>query len=249
MRIYELENQDDQDIPVRRLKKNVNPRFKGAPKTYTMGSGAATSVFQKQNKPHEVMKITRHLTTLRGSMLINFLQMCIKNEGNPFLPAIYSIKVLQKPDGSYLVYVETEVLKTFDDLNWKQISYLYNTLLGDNMQHVYSLYTDVPEGEGKWYNKYEAINTLVHIISARLDYDETRLRNPHSETGKYFQDKGIKIQSSLALKAIRQIASVMNTVPGTINDLSINNIMFRTTPYGVQLVITDPLHKWSDIGK
>lgn len=250
MRLFEL----DPNFEPRTLKakdfRGKDPT-KLPPGLEYLGSGIATTVYQKKSKPHEVKKITYRVRNIEGNYLIEYLKACIKHQDNPFLPRIYEVKVFKRnivgpkdeppPTPSYAVYVESEKLVEASSLNWGQISQLFRFILGMSVQEAFAAIGKEPRGSSRVTNdpadKDDALNILAGAFKEELNVAGD------FRGSSYYRDYGIKLQNKLAIKAIHDISSIKKDVPGIWNDLGISNMMFRVTPYGIWPVLTDPFHQ------
>lgn len=231
MRLFEIES--DISFYARPLAGKVNPSIKHKltqPKGLEhLGSGVATTVYQKKTQPHEVKKITFHVVDFYESYLFEFLKVCIEHQGNPFFPKIYSVQVLRERDhGYFAVYVTMEKLHQLEDLTWGEISFLYRKLFDISVKKATELRAI--------RDKEDAIIFLARLVKTQVDKIH----------GLNVPAYGVKPSPQLEM-ALRELGSILKKVPGAFADIHKDNIMFRRTPYGVQLVLSDPVHRYSDI--
>lgn len=242
MRIFEL---SAQDFKPKQLKARgmASTYGKEHPKGLEyMGSGIATTVFQKKNKSHEVRKITFSMNRIKNNYLIEFLKICIKHEGNPLLPKIYSIKILKKnvppyangrpASENYAIAVETEKLEMDTLLSWGEISYLYRRFFGMS----YSIVASKLEYDPKMDDKGLAMSIFSDIFDSYL------------KGYTFYIDHGIDIVDNLAVKALNEFRILLRNLPESFSDLTRKNILYRRTPYGIWPVLADPIHQSGVLG-
>lgn len=212
-----------------------------------LGSGVASVVFQKPNKPHEVKKISFTVRNIEKNVTYQYLKALVKHQDNPLLPRIYEVRVFKKPDPEqppgydrpdfYSIYVESEKLIEWNTLTWGEVSYLCRMYLGLSVEEIKQLHRDKGLSVQD-FDKKDAMELLTRAFKEAL--------NEYAELSNYNYAKdtfGITLKNKLAIDAVKKAASIKPNVPGMWNDLGMGNMMYRRTPTGIWPVLTDPFHQ------
>lgn len=230
-----------------RIKNQPNPKLK------TIGAGSYAHAFSQDNKP-EITKIgrtKRNQPTLDGHMI--YLDTIAKNDrmsSNPYFPRVYKRKTYQ--DGSYSL--EMEKLERLQSLELEQILSIGENIFDYWPQDLDELFVDMQSTIGNYYNdlrhKYDSIQGeegtdenkefykkkyLVQLISQYITRRILKVTQKQEKT---------KIKDAKLLQAIGLLRVIIRKYADRNINLDIHdqNLMARITPYGAQLVFTDPLH-------
>ena len=191
------------------------PRVMRDPDVAHLGTGSYSSVYAHKDKPHDVRKLSRATAPTRYDGFWTYIKALSKHydNGNPYFPRFGSITNYEDPvdQGSYSV--EMERLNHIDILSKRELAALTEKLFGEkNMKYLFSL-PSMRSGGSK----------LVNIIANMFRSEELR---------ELIEDKDLLN----AIKFILKLEAV-----GGFLDIHNDNIMIRNTPYGKQLVFSDPL--------
>lgn len=178
----------------------------------TSGAYAYGSVNKKD--PHIFNKKTYIPTNLDSDGYYQYVRAIEKHIGsNPYFPRIYVIKLQKDPKGNIIPNYDIETLSNGDDFSFDSI-----------LSMAKRMYKDFPtmseEQDG--------------IIGIRRKLARYMLENVRKNDFSAIRDNNLK-------GALMLIASVINKNDNLECDLHKDNIMFRGTPNGPQLVITDPI--------
>lgn len=231
MKISEIENIKFEPKTVKYKKNPLRGASLEKKNIEKMGQGITSYVISKKNKPHEVKRLTYSSRHPAEDAYLAYLNLIIQNEGNPFFPKVYSLKVLRTKKDDYFYYIEMEKLHPLDTLNWKQLSALIEQNTGLSVSKYVNL-KDIlkkfPYIEDKKYLndvvKSDILNTFVSSMRQFLGGDNNV--GPFTESTK---------------KALLQVRQMLETHDFLALDLHTGNMMYRNTPYGPQLVMTDPV--------
>ena len=192
--------------------------------------GAYATAYKRSSTPGVVTKVGRFDDTPAKDGYLSYLQSILHNDrvsSNPFLPRIYSIKVYKYPStedrewrgGQYVVQMEK--LRPIDELSIEQLEALGEHLFKDWEKLA-------PKGNAMTPAYYA--QRLLYTISMA-----TSTRNPRYT--RALKDKKL-------LQAVAMISNLGRSKKDHTEiefDLHAGNFMYRVTPVGPQLVITDPL--------
>lgn len=147
-----------------------------------------------------------------------FIQFIIDNNfiDNIHMPRVYEVKTIKGSDGYKIDTFRTEKLVGGDEINQEQMQDYLEQVTGDRHDELAAKYgtqfTDKPH------------KLLANIIKGAV----------HSGKPPFASDE-LNKACLIVRKAIRSI-------PEADNDLHFNNIMFRRTPVGIQVVLNDPVY-------
>lgn len=140
------------------------------------------------------------------------------SRNNPFLPQIYSVKRLKSPRG--IPYLETvmEKLYSFDSLSDDQAKDVLEKLAGEHLS------TEI-KPFGNWKK------TLVDVVKQFVVFPDNEVE---------VEDKTFYINNK---EFINAVVILLKYSADFKPDIHGGNLMFRMTPTGPQLVLSDPLSK------
>lgn len=183
---------------------------------------------EDEEDPHMYDKINHFPSDLENDPYYQYVQAIKPYIGsNPFLPRIYVVKLERDPSGKVKPKYKMEKLTNGSELEIESLVALANRLFNQKFTHnTGNKSTDVKDAE--------QFRTYASQI-----LDSSVYENPHSG-GDY-------IDTTIKDKRLRQAMNIIKNVWESNNgfgtDLHSENIMFRTTAQGPQLVITDPLSR------
>lgn len=194
------------------------------PKVKHKGTGAFASTYQHQDRPHDVTKITKPMEFPDGYQ--KYLRMLLQHDDrdNPYFPKVREVRERRKGEANTLA-VKMEALQHIETLSHKEANAILDKWLGKNKQHFIDAGTrshwmggEIPRMSGDDYYG----PAIVKVLRDLFNYHE-----------------GLVVDKNLA-KAMKFIKYKV-AVNGVDLDLGDNNVMLRRTPYGVQVVFTDPV--------
>lgn len=192
------------------------------PKVKHKGSGAFASTYQHQDRPHDVTKITKPMEFPDGYQ--KYLRMLLQHEDkdNPYFPKIRDVKERRRGEANTMA-IRMEALKHIQTLSHKEANTILDKWLGKNKERV------LANSPGRWVNGIPKMTSdefygraLVKVLRDLFNYYEGDV-----------EDKNLQ-------KAMKWIKYTVAT-DGVELDIGDNNVMVRRTPYGAQIVFTDPV--------
>lgn len=187
-----------------------------------LGSGLYASVHQTQNDPNTVTKVGRAVTVNPSDDgYIGFVKQIIGKK-NPYFPQISELREVKDRSGTYTGFVtRMEKLTSLKDLRREELAALIHKMTGQEPNLA-----DPHVGIGTLKITREMAKHPEILIG---DLVAAAYRNPDSGT---IADPAL-LQ---AIDILRQLAKAGMYE----EDIHSGNLMIRRTPYGPQLVITDP---------
>lgn len=199
-----------------------------------LGKGTASVVFNDKNDPHMVNKKSHEVNFNKGSEgfsmgrydgFRDYAKFIIDNklaDKNPWFPRIYEMKNFSHTDsGQNVQKYKIEKLIGLQNLTQQEIDFLYKKL--------FSIETD---DDHDYSNKMEDLEILVNYISIGFTRGESYL--------EYARD--ITIEDNTLSQAIDYVMKFKNQYKISLDDWTLDNLMFRRTSYGPQIVIVDPVY-------
>jgi hypothetical protein len=199
-------------------ERSGTDRIKKNPKVKTLGAGYFSSVYAHDDNPHDVMKFPRkefNKTDTDGfRVFISALAEDKEMQSNPYFPRFRMIRKFEKGDEhSYTARMER--LFPLDSLE---------------TEDLYSIIERIYDDETAAYLYDRA--SLPHLYFKQV---ATIVSNT-VEKGWHLE----KVSDPLFTEAADWLYE-LGQKEGFYIDLHFNNMMVRRTPYGSQLVISDPL--------
>ncbi len=189
-----------------------------------LGDGLYSVVVSDQDQPGTVKKLSYGyrgngytFESLLKDGYFNYVMAMAENnrmDWNPYLPKIYSIKFFESKDNLIAFTIEMERLFPIEELSNEEIGFIGDKIFEDFSERLER------QGSDNW------LDDLMRYIEAA--------------SKGYGHAYGIKIIDSRFRHAMSIISKLRRSNKGGI-DIHEGNIMFRRTPYGPQLVISDPL--------
>lgn len=217
MKLYEI-------APIKQVKNLTDAkfasRFSGCKLLKRIGAGVQAIVYQHKSvqRQNSVIKVV-HLFRGLEDPYIKFVEQLIKNEGNPYLPKIYSVRIYEcenhydERKNTLTAVIEMERLYSLRDM------VMDKNLISE--RQLIDLFRRGGFDVDEWADIHLKIYTGLS--------SDNKIRNLAYETSDE--------QLSKALNIIADI--VQKTRSAT--DFHTGNWMIRLTSTGPQLVITDPV--------
>lgn len=184
--------------------------------TEHLGSGTFASAYHDpKQSPHEVRKVSKEMHERKIDGFYYYIKELENNpdNDNPYYPRFSAIKIYKKPE------VKPKTWSTGAYVTYSaQMEKLYNIreLKASEKQYILSKLHGESTIDQTDHNK-----SIVSIVRDQM-HGDGKATDPHFIRAIEFINKVASEHSYLA-------------------DIHDDNIMFRRTPYGPQLVITDPL--------
>ncbi len=237
-RIVEVEFPKIRQRIVSRLPRQWNSMQTGKPsvlrnpKVRHHGTGAFASTYSHKDRPEDVRKITKPSGFADGYH--KYIELLKDNPDfdNPYFPKIREITRYKSSNekqgpGSEInqkvLSVKKEVLRHMDELTYKEVVSILERWFGPQWNDIIKQIVNLNVSTLKTWPRYDTL--LSSLIRKIADF-------PEDFRGK-LRDK----QLYDALYWLRH--TVVKS--GTTFDMGINNIMYKRSPYGIQLVLTDPV--------
>jgi hypothetical protein len=218
-----------------------------------IGRGALGLVYQLDKDITSVVKFAKTRPSLEKDGYYLYLKEIIKMQDNPYVPQVISIVEIMYDDEktsskvkNFLDKLLTKSLSLVDDtsyivVNLEKLDHLTLLTQSDYLFLFKKLFNiEISETDIK-YMKWNIADILADILSEYINN-----RNS-SYLKKYFNVKSVTIQD----KQLNEVLNVIKKLQGNVIkrlikktphvDLHSDNIMFRRTKFGPQLVIIDPL--------
>ncbi len=215
------------DLLERQIETQIEPDAKyskrlrrGTPK-YKQNSeyGNSARVSPSKTDPHMVVKNDKNPNE-QADNYNRYIQELIKLDlidTNPHFPRVYNIKKITDKYNKFIYKYVMEKLVKWEALSVEEMETMADTVIIEPLPADFNNW-----GEGKrWSYCYNEI--MVVLEKEANDYDNL------------IKQKTLKY----AIAQIKQIGTHIRVRP---NDIGGDNIMFRRTPFGLQLVITDPFY-------
>ncbi len=205
-----------------------------------VGSGHFAKVGNQRTKPHEVFKVgtTHNDAPLEDDGYFNYAKMIANSEKaqqNPYFPRIYSVKSFMHTYDKPSYHVRMERLQPLSELPLEVLESMMK-----RMFHPQALQADGLTSEQRRirHNLEKGTNPdeLEEINRENLyDHMSLLLARVVTEPAQM-----ALIKDPMLKQAMMFIRTLHQKGVGDI-DIHEENLMFRPTPHGPQLVITDPL--------
>lgn len=224
MRLFEL----FEEVPTKTVTTPMkSPRARSRDqKTQMVGDGSFSRVYQHADNPHEVMKFSHAFQAHEDGYHDYILEIAKDKEiqANPWTPRILSIRSHKDEDGSLVNYsVRLEALQPLSSLSFREVeSICERTFDRKSLEKIYQEAIKFPKNTRRAVYVESLMLELYRALKSE-EYVYTFAKDPHL----------------IEYMEWHQYIWMNYTRQHTI-DLHDENIMVRRTPYGPQLVITDP---------
>ena len=190
------------------------------PKVRHLGSGSFASAYTHEDRPHEIRRISK--PTANPDAYHVYIEALKNNpdHDNPYFPQIHEVTKYQgRSEGKKTVLsVKAERLHKLTDLNNKEIQAVLERWYGENYKTVLRDLLNIRDVRISIYLITSTIRDLINNENREKIVDQDLLR------ATIFIDK-----------------KVLRKRKGIQSDIGINNLMFRRSPSGIQIVLTDPV--------
>jgi hypothetical protein len=206
-----------------------------------LGSGYFASAFEKPEDITTVAKVARlNQKSWDEDGYYAYIEKIKNLKGYLYLPQIYSIKRVQPtskpntdPDAGvedpYLI-VEIEKLEPTTKLTYEELAFVFSKLVGEEITTIF------PSDQ---YDRNDLAQAhLAQALGCLLDKTITGVRPWMPESVRRGLEN-LKIVDPELIKVIKILRNLYQQ--GFSPDVHSGNFMFRRTPYGPQMVLTDPL--------
>jgi hypothetical protein len=192
-----------------------------------LGRGYYSAVSKDRKDPHMVKKHNTRFDDIDDDPYRLYAKFIIDNKlfENPYFPRIYQHKKIKDKKGNILHKFQLEKLEELNKLSHDEIDHILRVIFKEPEKIINSFKTaHVP-------SRFEDRKKQRKLIAIAKEIKEAINHNHIYE----IKDKNL-------IHAIREINHFMNhECKNCYNDLHPKNLMARRTPYGAQLVITDPV--------
>ncbi len=189
------------------------PRVLRDPNVYHLGTGSFASVYTHKDQPHDVRKLSRRQGSNRYDGFWTYIIALShhSDNGNPYFPRFRSITNYVDPKQGSYS-VQVERLDHIDSISKREAMALMERMFGDNTGYL--LKDMKPNG-------FRISNVIADMF-----------RSEDAPARRLIVDEDLR-------KAIEFIK--MQESGRVFLDVHSDNMMIRNTPYGKQLVFSDPL--------
>jgi len=232
--LFEYEFPEIQQKTVKRLPKqhklaHTNASVLRNKKVKHLGSGAFASAYSNQDRPEDVRKVSGQSSVHDGYMKFIRAVRDSSEVGNPYFPKFREASEYNDNETHSMVKrsvysVKTERLRKLEELTKSEIAAVMERWFGKNWSNVASQIIPPSSISGEHAVWKIPAMLLVEVLSRLVKG----------------RDFGVSVQDEDLWKAIGLIQKFTSeNAPDP--DISINNIMYKRSPYGIQLVFTDPV--------
>jgi len=256
-RFFDEENQRIIEVEFPKIRQRIVSRLPNQwygqkpsvlrnPKVKHKGSGAFASTYQHQDRPEDVRKITKPQVVIDGYHKYIELLQDNPDSDNPYFPKIREITRYSKkqepgaepakkrpinysrnstahePD-AVVLSVKKEALRHLEELTYTEVAPVFERWFGTDWYKQLRKITDASIDTLKSWERYDLIiSSMVRAIA----------KNPEK-----WKDDLLDEDLYNALYWLRYTVAR----DGVEFDFGGNNIMYKRSPYGIQLVLTDPV--------
>jgi hypothetical protein len=246
MKLVEILDPIDTSKQAQNIKDTID-NLVDVVKAKELGAGAYGVVYTNPNDPGTVTKVSRGMMLddleRGGDAYLQYITELAKFReltGNPYLPRIYSIKFYNdqrkdtKPWQRIKYVVELEKLQPLINQKLQQDQEGEHSYKAQVLAMADKMFSGFEEAFGKG-SLYDITNRLVDQFKFHLGVERSSATNPEFQQLQ-IKDKNLK-QAFDVLQRVKNQATKRHVF----FDINAGNLMIRRTPYGLQLVITDPL--------
>lgn len=235
--LFEYQFPEIQQKTVKRLPKQHKLAFNDASvlrnkKVKHLGSGAFASAYANEDRPEDVRKVSGQSSVHDGYMKFVKALKDSPEFGNPYFPKFREGSEYKDMETHSMVRrtvysVKTERLQRLEDLTKKEVEAVLERWYGKNWNAVASQVVQRIDPK----SKFNPPGNWKHPAFQLVEILKRLIRGVHFGAG--LQDEDLA-------KAIGFIQTFQGSGIGE-PDISMNNIMYKRSPYGIQLVFTDPV--------
>jgi hypothetical protein len=218
-----------------------------------IGGGAYADVYAAQKDPGAVDKIAKssEIKYLADDPYYEFLHMLSQNDriaNNPFFPKVFKLDTFRDASGKYTYNVNMEKLRPLSSLRTDEIMTIGRDLFTEfdseirGQKKKLGIKGSKPTGDPEEEQSRERTQKIVALVAFADCFNEILMSTRPITT----------IKNPKLVQAMMFLQKILKSNPDFSADLHHANLMIRRGPYGVQVVITDPISgggaspKWKD---
>lgn len=157
-----------------------------------------------------------------------FIRYLISHDiDNPHFPAVYNVKKINDKNTSYITKFDVEKLLKHTQVSVAELIAIMNISFNHD-EHTANWLSELEENidnfkEGEWLNGHK-LGDLADSIASRVEF-------------------GLHNLDSIRSDSLKQAIKILNTIRNEEKlhvDIHRENVMYRRTAHGLQLVINDP---------
>lgn len=215
----------------KQYKLDSKPSVLRNKKVKHIGTGAFASTYSHQDRPEDVRRVSKPQTIKDGYWAYVRALKDHPDSGNPYFPKFREGTEYHQRSGHTMtnrsvLSVKMERLRQLNELSEIEIESVLERWFGEQWKKSLSVIYGIDVYEiSSWWNSPAFV--LVDIMRREIDSQLTS------------NSKLKDCQLVDALKFIKDL--VIASRDGLALDLGTNNVMYKRSPYGIQLVLTDPV--------
>jgi len=224
------------------VKKITNQEFHLVTNRAELGSGFYNKVYvADQFSVNKVVAIGQHP---QNNGYLRYINEVLNANHNRYLPQIFNVSMFDgDPETDFRKYyvVQIERLLPVEDISEEEILQLLEQTFGHRLtsKEKVEIRQKSKEWGNEWFSSSPYFEYLVRYIdSSILGYQN---RDPLLKSVKKTSDTMATFVNPELKNTIRIMKKFKNN-SGLRSDLHLHNIMFRRSPYGIQMIFTDPFH-------
>ncbi len=192
------------------------------PKVKHLGSGSFASAYAHEDRPHDIRRISK--PAVDPDAYLKYIEALKNNPDydNPYFPQIHEVtKYTGDADSrgvQTVLSVKAGRLHRLDTLNNKEVHAVLERWFGENYSNVMKkmFHYDL-QGISSYYLIPDVVRKLIEKKRFRKEVVDQELLRAINFMDKEVLKKGVQ------------------------SDIGVNNLMFRRSPSGIQIVLTDPV--------
>jgi hypothetical protein len=197
------------------------------PKVKHKGTGAFASTYSHEDRPHDVRRVTKQQDRPDGFRKYYEQLQKHDDKDNPYFPQFSEGTTYRKGKKSVLS-LQTQRLRRLEELTKHEAESVLERWFGENFDYIVwnkIFQFGAPHGVGSSKEKGWGATVIAGVL--RRIIEDSWVRD-------YVKDKELK----RALDFIKYKVVASDHIDW---DLGISNIMYKRSPYGIQIVLTDPV--------
>jgi len=191
------------------------------------------SIVKPGSDPHTIKKSSKSPDHQISDGYWRYIEYVIKYKlwENPHFPRVYNIKKIQDAQGDIMMRGEIEKLTPLTNLRIDEIQQLYQYIYG-----VENVPYEIKKSRG--LEQSEVKNLYLKRLATDIFHSIKGLGNQRIKLDSF--EEAIRILKMIKEKEFTSNSKNKIRPFGFIYDIKAENIMVRRTPYGPQLVFSDP---------
>ena len=213
-------------------EKHLKPGVLRNKKVKHVGSGAFASTYSHQDRPEDVRRISRSQTFKDGYWVYVQALKDHPDNSNPYFPKFREGTEYHQRSGHVMtnrsvLSVKMERLRRLHELDNIEIESVFERWFGEQWKKSIATI----------YGEFFDLNSWSEPSFVLIDIMRREVENQLSSNSKIIDRQLVD-----ALKFIRELVYDKSRGGEPLSlDFGTNNIMYKRSPYGIQLVITDPV--------